>query len=143
MKNLKLLFFFLFVQLSIVFAQEQKKGIEFKDITYQEALELSKKTGKPIFIDAYTSWCGPCKYMSARVFTDEKLAQFFNTHFINLKIEMEKSTDGSDVARRFRVNAYPTLLFIDGNERLMSRQVGAVDAVVLLDQGNSVVKSQK
>ena len=143
MKKVILLFTIISLHLGFTFSQETSNGIVFQQITYKEALSLSKSTGKPIFIDAYTVWCGPCKYMDKRVFSSPEVGKYFNEHFINLKIEMEQNTEAPEVARRFRVMSYPTMLFIDGDERLLNKQIGAVDGVVLIDQAKSVIKNIK
>ena len=99
-------------------------GIKFRGMSLEEAKKEAKSTGKIIFIDAYTDWCGPCKKMAATTFTDEKVGEVFNSKFINIKIEMEKSEDGPAVARAYGVRAYPTLLFIDGSGMLKKQVVG-------------------
>jgi thioredoxin 1 len=100
------------------------EGIKFKGMNLEEAKKEAKAKGKLIFIDAYTDWCGPCKRMAATSFKDEKVAEVFNDKFINLKIEMEKSTDGPTVARTYGVKAYPTLLFIDADGKVKKTLVG-------------------
>ena len=42
-----------------VFAQTN-----FQDISFSEALKKAKEENKMVFVDCYTSWCGPCKYMA-------------------------------------------------------------------------------
>lgn len=113
-------------------------GIKFRGMTLDEAKKEAKASGKIIFIDAYTDWCGPCKKMAATAFVDEKVADLFNSKFINLKIEMEKSEDGPTVARMYKVNAYPTLLFIDGSGSLKKSQVGFQTPEQLLALGKSI-----
>ena len=71
------------------------KGIEFFHGTLAEAKELASQEGKLIFIDAFTTWCGPCKRMSAQVFTQEEVGEFYNQTFVNLKLDMEKG-EGKD-----------------------------------------------
>lgn len=141
MNKVIILFTILFIHLGVAWSQETSNGIVFQKISYQEALTLSKSTSKPIFIDAYTVWCGPCKYMDKKIFSDPEVGKYFNEHFINIKIEMEQHEDAPELARRFRVVSYPTLLFIGSDERLLNKQIGVVDGVILIDQAKSVIKS--
>lgn len=99
-------------------------GISFDKMSIEKAKKQAKKEGKLIFIDCYTSWCGPCKRMAATTFKEEEVAKLFNQSFINLKIDIEKDEDGADVARRYRVRAYPTLLMINGDGELVKQTVG-------------------
>jgi thiol-disulfide isomerase/thioredoxin len=116
------------------------QGIEFFHGTWAEAMAKSRAEGKPIFVDAYTSWCGPCRWMSANIFTDAAVGQYFNANFINVKLDMEKG-EGVEFARTHKVMAYPTL-FTDGlgNEKL--RQVGAVQTPDALINLGETVKSR-
>ncbi len=63
MKKQVLIIFVLFFSV-LGFSQ----GIVFEQGTWKEVLEKAKQTNKPIFIDVYTSWCGPCKKMSKDIF---------------------------------------------------------------------------
>ena len=113
-------------------------GIEFGGNTLADAMAAAKKSGKIIFIDAYTDWCGPCKKMAATSFQDAAVAELFNSKFVNLKVEMEKSVDGPTIAKTYRVAAYPTLLFINGDGKLVKSVVGFQTADQLLAIGKSL-----
>ena len=123
-----------------VVANQEEVGIKFHQLTSEEALKLSKKTGKPIFIDCYTVWCGPCKMLSKNTFTDAKVGEFFNKNFINIKVEMEKDADGPELSRLFKVRAYPTLLFVNGKGELIKQNLGYVTPEQLLNVAATVVK---
>jgi thiol-disulfide isomerase/thioredoxin len=110
------------------------QGIEFFHGTFNEALEESKKTGKPIFLDAYAKWCGPCKRMAATTFKDEQVGEYFNKNFINLKIDWEES-EGISLRGKYAVSAFPTLFFIDGKGEVVHKIVGGQDVKGLLRQG--------
>jgi thiol-disulfide isomerase/thioredoxin len=99
-------------------------GIEFKKMSFAKAMKEAQKTGKLIFIDAYTDWCGPCKRMAATSFKDKSVGELYNKNFINLKIEMEKSEDGPEIARKYGVRAYPTLIIVDGSGRMVKQTIG-------------------
>ncbi len=115
-----------------------KEGIEFKKSTYEEALKEAQKTGKLIFIDAYTDWCGPCKKMAATSFMDEEVAKLYNSKFINMKVEMEKSADGPMIAQKYSVRAYPSLLYINGDGKVVKYSVGYQTAEQLIAVGKSL-----
>lgn len=102
---------------------EGNKGIEFEHISFNELLLKAKKQDKLIFMDCYTSWCGPCRAMTNTVFTRPEIGSYFNSHFINTKIDMEKG-EGIELARKYRIKAYPTLLFLDMNGNVIETLVG-------------------
>jgi len=114
-------------------------GITFESMTLEKAMKEAKKSGKLIFVDAYTDWCGPCKYMAATSFKDAAVGELFNKSFINIKVEMEKDAEGPEIARLYSVKAYPTLLLIDGNGRLVKQSVGAKSSDQLIALANSVL----
>ncbi|MBK7939025.1 MAG: thioredoxin family protein [Lewinellaceae bacterium] len=114
------------------------QGIEFFHGTWAEAREKAKAEEKLIFVDAFASWCGPCKRMAATVFPDEKVGSYFNANFINLKIDMEKA-ENAEFAGQYPVSAYPTLLFLDGSGKIVQKAVGAKSADQLLEFAQKVL----
>ena len=57
--------------------------------SFQEAVELSKKEKKKVFIDVYTQWCGWCKVMEKNTFTNPVIAKYVNKHFYAVKLDAE------------------------------------------------------
>jgi thioredoxin-related protein len=106
-----------------LFSQEDQLAIRFIDNDLSEALELAKEKDKIIFIDAYTTWCGPCKQMDREVFTDSTVGDFFNNNFINLKLDMEKGT-GIETVKKYQVRGYPSFLFLDASGTLLHQGIG-------------------
>lgn len=105
-------------------AQNTNKGeINFFKGNWSEALAKAKKEGKPIFLDAYASWCGPCKMMKNITFQDEKVAEFYNENFINVKIDMEHG-EGTALSEKYHIVSYPSLLFFKQNGDLIFKTVG-------------------
>lgn len=98
-------------------------GIRFTDDSWTDVLKQAKSSGKLIFVDCYTTWCGPCSYMSKYVFTDEAIGKLFDTRFISVKMNMETEA-GSDFGGTYDVPAYPTLFLIDGSGKVVSKEVG-------------------
>ena len=107
-----------------VFAKKGGPGIEFSKISFEKAKKEARKSGKLVFIDAYTNWCGPCKRMAATSFKDKAVGDYFNKHFVNLKVEMEKDPDGKEIARLYRVRAYPTLIIVDPSGKVVKQTIG-------------------
>ncbi|MEL6593889.1 MAG: thioredoxin fold domain-containing protein [Bacteroidota bacterium] len=128
--------FFLLCVLSLGLSAQN--GIEFFHGEWAEVLEQARKERKPIFVDAYAVWCGPCKMMSRNVFTDEKVGKFFNQNFVNYKFDMEKG-EGPAFARKYFVNAYPTLLFINHKGELIHRVEGYRPPKQFMNEGNKAL----
>lgn len=102
-----------------VFAQ----GIKFQETNFASLLAQAKKEKKVIFVDAYASWCGPCKLMAKNIFTLQSVGDYYNSHFVNTKIDMEKG-EGVELAKKYGVKAYPTYLFIDGDGKVVHKTLG-------------------
>ena len=114
------------------------EGIKFEHISLDEALQKAKEQNKIIFIDIYAVWCGPCKYLSSEVFTDDDLGTFMNENFINLKLDGEEG-DGDVLMRDFALDAYPTMLFLSADREEKGKIVGAVSAEEIQSVGNEVL----
>lgn len=143
MKKVFWLLMLLTVTLGSVVAGDDKKpngdeaGIQFTDASWKEILKRAKAEKKVIFLDAYASWCGPCKMLQKRVFTQKQVGDYFNTKFINVKMDMEKG-EGPALSQIYPLEAYPTLLFIDGNGRVLKKVIGYQSPENLLSIGKSV-----
>ena len=135
---MKTFLFIFWMSLSLVLPAQE--GIEFFSGGFQEALSLAKKEDKTIFVDAYTTWCGPCKRMKKHVFPDKSVGEFYNEHFINLAIDME-TQEGKAFQSLYPVSGYPTLLFIDSEGKLVLREVGARDIDRFLELGSRALKA--
>jgi len=86
-------------------------------------LGLAKKENKLIFLDVYATWCGPCKKLKSKTFSDKEVGDFYNQTFINVALDGEKG-EGLELARKYGVRGYPTLLFIDANGKVVSGTSG-------------------
>ena len=128
------------VFLTFIFASQiSAQGIDFFHGTWKEALEEAKKTGKPIFVDAYAKWCGPCKRMARTTFKDKTVGEFFNEKFINMKIDAEES-EGRKFRKKYPVSAFPTLFFIDENGEVLHKVVGGQSVKGLINQGELALR---
>lgn len=112
----------LFFQLPL-FAQE---GVNFRELGYEEALAQAKTENKLVFIDCYTSWCGPCKEMTNKVFPQKAAGDYFNPRFVCVKYDMEKG-EGIALAKKFDVHAYPSFLIVRPDGTIQHKLVGGSD----------------
>lgn len=125
--------------LLLTLTQVNAQGIEFFHGSYEEALEESKSQGKLIFIDAYAEWCGPCKRMAATVFKEDKVGEFYNQNFINMKIDMEKG-EGPKLARKLGVRAYPSFFFLDEKGAVVAKATGGRQTDQFIQLGANALK---
>ena len=138
----KTVIIFLFGVIGFV-GYSQEQNINFENSSFEESLVKAAAENKLIFIDCYTSWCGPCKEMSKYIFTDESVYTYFNEKFINVKMNMEKG-EGIELAQYYKVDSYPTLLFLDTNGDVVHKVIGLISAEKLLDNAKAVnAKTQK
>ena len=105
----KLIFLF---GLFIAFQAVAQEGIRFRHCSWEEAKAMAKKEKKPIFIDFYTQWCGPCLNMAENIFTLGSVGNFYNDHFVCLKIDAETG-EGVELAKKYEVASFPTFVFVN------------------------------
>ena len=126
-------------------AMAQNLSFTFEESkVWSEIIAKAKAENKKIFVDCYTDWCLPCKLLSTRVFSDKEVAAYFNATFINVKFEMEKDTDAVAMKKEWKVQAYPTLLFIDPfSGEIMHRLAGMVEPQKLIEEANTAFNPDK
>ncbi len=113
---------------------QAQHGLTFRDDYWLEkAIQIAQIEDKNIFIDTYTPWCGPCKLMDIQ-FQDPELGDFFNKHYINIKINMD-SPHGAAIKSKYQVVFLPTLLIIDKFGHVKYASDGIVSSDELLAFG--------
>lgn len=101
------------------------QGMDFmpEGSLFKDAIAKAQKENKMIFLDCYTSWCGPCKALAANVFPDKEVGDYMNPKFVCIKIDMEKG-EGPELNRKFEVSAYPTMIIFNKDGKEIGRIVG-------------------
>ena len=115
------------------------QGIEFFHGTFDEAKAKASESNQLIFVDAYTTWCGPCKRMAAQVFPTKEVGDFFNANFVNMKLDMERG-EGLKFRQNYPVQAFPTFFWIDGDGQVVHKAKGARQPADFVALGESAVK---
>ncbi|SMC45578.1 thioredoxin fold domain-containing protein [Chryseobacterium sp. YR221] len=118
----------------IISAQE---SIQFQELPFKDIIAKAKKEKKLVFLDAYASWCGPCKMMEKNVFTQKSVGDYFNASFINARFDMEKG-EGREIAAKYGVRSYPTYLFLNGEGELVSQNSGYMEAGMFVTMAQDI-----
>ncbi len=98
-------------------------GIEFFKGSLKDAFAKAKKENKLVMMDCYTTWCGPCKMLKSKVFTDKSLGEVMNKKYVCIAVDYENG-EGPTVAKKYPVEAYPTLFFMDANGKVKKKIIG-------------------
>lgn len=97
----------------------------FRKLGFDAALKEAEKDGKLLFIDFYTTWCGPCKMMEATTFKDAWVVKWLTEKAVSLEVDAEKD---EKLADKFEVEFYPTLVFLNSKGEVLERINGYVTA---------------
>jgi thioredoxin-related protein len=134
--------------------QAQEVGMNFEhNTTWENVLAKAKKENKYIFVDCYTTWCGPCKVMSKDIFPKEAVGKFYNQNFINLKIQMDVTNgddddvkswyaSAKDIEKKYKINAYPTYLIFSPQGEIVHRLVGSMDEDKFIENGKIAINPE-
>lgn len=114
------------------------KGIQFFEGTFKQALLEAKDLKRPIFLDVYATWCGPCKQLKKTTFKDEAVGNYFNANFINVAIDGE-TPEGQELIRKYNIRAYPSLLIVDSSGEVKTRTVGFLEPHILINFGKRII----
>lgn len=93
----------------------------FATLSFEKALEQAKKEKKLVFVDFFTTWCGPCKMLDKTTWQDPKVIRWLTENTIPLKIDAEKEVE---LAKRYGVRAYPTMVFIKPDGKILDTIIG-------------------
>jgi thiol:disulfide interchange protein len=115
--------------------------IKFSPQSYKQVLAKAKASHKQVFVDAYATWCSPCKELRKTTFKDAKASAYFNKNFINFSIDVEKG-EGVQLAKTWQVEGLPTLLIVDENGKVLANHTGFVDGSGLLQFAQEATDSK-
>lgn len=130
-------------------------GIRFEEgLTWKQILQKAKKENKFIFVDCYTTWCGPCKFMDKTVYSNEKVGNYFNDKFISVKVQLDTSKSDNDfikgwyaeadlIKSKYKVAAFPTYLFFSPEGDIVHRDVGSFTPEDFLTVGTDALNFDK
>ena len=112
-------------------------------VTLEKAVELQKKKPKKIMMDVYTNWCGPCKMLDRNTFQNLDVVKYVNENYYAVKFNAEgndvitfknntysnpnynpananRRNSAHQLAGYFQIQAYPTIVFLDEDQNLLT-----------------------
>ncbi len=99
------------VALAAVCAVAKADGIKWAP-SFEAAMQSARSTHRLVMVDFYTDWCVWCKRLDADTYTDPTVVRL-STRFVPVKVNAEK--EGVAVARKYNVQGYPTIMFLEGD----------------------------
>jgi tetratricopeptide (TPR) repeat protein len=96
--------------------------VMWRDGAFDDVMAAAAKAGKPVMIDFYTTWCGPCKLLDKSTYVDSEVTAY-STKFVNMKVDCEKG-EGVELAKRFKIMNYPTIVFLKSDGSEIDRHIG-------------------
>lgn len=144
----RLIFFLLVISVSCLAyacfsgdAGNGKDGIRFFDGKWEDALQKAKNEHKPIFLDIYATWCGPCKLLKKKTFTNKEVGAYFNANYISMSFDGENG-EGIMLAEKYHITGYPTLIILDPGGTLVAMQTGYLPPDEFLEFGKQSYRNQ-
>lgn len=128
-----------FTNPKVDFNADTAEGIQFHKGSWEDALLLAKKENKLIFLDIYATWCGPCKQLKKRTFSNVEVGKFYNQNFVNVAYDGEQGY-GAMLMQKYNLRSFPSLLFIDGNGKAVGQTVGFHNPSELIELGQNFSK---
>jgi thioredoxin-related protein len=127
------------------------QGLNFKDLkSWKEVKEKATSQNKLIFIDAFATWCLPCREMNLKTFPTKEVGSFMNDKFIALKVQIDQTPNDTEhvknwyfdakvIAKLYEITAFPTVLFLTPDGKLLKKEVGLLDPKTLIKEANVAV----
>ena len=120
---------------------QEKKAELFQDLTWDAAAAKAKAENKVVFIDFYTSWCMPCKKLDKVTWQDAKVIAYLNEQAVPLKLDAEKG--GKELAQKYKINLYPTMVFINPDGTEVGRLMGYMEPAEFLKAAAAKLGAKK
>jgi len=133
---MKRIIFLLLILLPGLLCAQKDTGINFiHGLSWDQIKLKAKKENKYIFMDCYATWCVPCKWMKAHIFSEKEVNEYMNAHFINVEVQMDRThadsketkkwyADVATIQKIVSIGVYPTYLFFSPEGIPIHRIIG-------------------
>ncbi len=109
----------------------------FRELSFDDALVAAEKANTVVFVDFFTTWCGPCKKLDRVTWKDEAVQAWLTANTVPVKIDAQEEPK---LTERFGVEAFPTLLLIDPDGVECGRIVGYLDPEEFITAAREALK---
>lgn len=145
-------FLIVFSFLPLLLNAQDKIGIEFDEkSSWDHIKEEAKRNKKFIFLDCYTTWCGPCKAMDRDIYSSPKVGYYMNNNFISVKVQMDHTkwdskrikrwyVEARDIMNENEVKVFPTYLIFSPKGKMIYRDQGIKNIDDFLAIGSNALR---
>lgn len=124
------------------------QGIQFVQGSFDDAMAEARKANRPLFVDIWATWCGPCKRLGREIFPQQKVGDYFNPRFVCYQLQTDPKDTvalrrAREVMEQYQVTALPTLLWIAPNGELMHYCTGFCSADELISRAQTALDPEK
>ncbi|MBN2536002.1 MAG: thioredoxin family protein [Spirochaetales bacterium] len=107
-----------------------------------KALEASKEQKRYIMIDIYTDWCKWCKELDKKTYTHPSVIKLSKT-LVNVKINPETDPEAKEFLKSYKIDGFPTILFIDWEKKLIGKIGGFLEGEAFARQADKILSSSQ
>ncbi|MCB0517011.1 MAG: thioredoxin family protein, partial [Bacteroidetes bacterium] len=117
-------------------------GIMFLNGSWKDALKTAQKQEKIIFVEAYATWCAPCREMEQEVFSNPDVANYFNQNFVNFRANIG-TIDGEEFKAKYEVAYLPDIIFLNTDGEVIFRDNGKMSTSELITLAEQLLNDQQ
>ncbi len=87
------------------------------------AMQEAQRQHKPLMVDFFATWCGPCKMLDAQTYTDKNVIRE-SKNFVAVRLDVDKNTE---LAKKYKVDGIPNVLFLRPDGSVAQSEVGFIE----------------